>query len=567
MAQRIFHLYGGDPTTADLNRWMTGLFPAGLYRGFLANAFTHDMNLHIYHYGGFTYIQTNGAESAITGYYITKEGFKIEEDGNFTFAINPTAGLPRKDILVATHQYVATTGGTAAVYSIIQGTPSSTPVAPALTDPAHQTLLGTLFIPASTSFLDTGPVTYTVPAPPRFNFDQGNYAYIDVQNFFSVRQTIQSMAFGEVAEAEVVAHAIDAGDANCALIITTDGSTLRTIGTLVSGSSSVELRPLFLAIQRGTGSVTLETGGNILLSAWMTTYKLQDGDGAILIPTWEGSAKWRLISVSKGENASTEQDNTFLGTNTFEGSTVLSGATGNKVIQRAMITEGKAIGDDDAVGHILYLNNSGIYNGNFFVTALTDIRYIESIAVGTVIKIQLSAITTLKPNLGSVPGGTKKINFAESDGGTEFFYGNNKSVLTLIEESGAWSVIEHHGVPAWASLSYSSGWGDFYGAGDGFRYTKRDGIVRVAGFISYSGTLGASVTFIKIGTLPFGYKPVLPMNFKVFCQDSVISTLYEAYLYIDDASGDVSLRSSAQYFPTGASPNMVDINGITFAVN
>lgn len=170
MAQKRRWNFKDDDATADINRWLTGILYPGLYHGFDFNP-TANMNLNLVHTStGFKDVDKDATESDFTSLIITRNGTIVKENSAIT--INGVAAghatLGRIDIVVLSHIYVAVTGGSTALYSIITGTPSGSPVAPALADPNTQIKIGELFIPATTTVLTAGGVTWTRSVPPTF---------------------------------------------------------------------------------------------------------------------------------------------------------------------------------------------------------------------------------------------------------------------------------------------------------------------------------------------------------------------------------------------------------------
>ncbi|MDX2430608.1 MAG: hypothetical protein QNK35_06735, partial [Bacteroides sp.] len=99
---------------------------------------------------GTTIINSDSPITEITGVgeWRTKQGGIIQETASIQATFDaPEASLDRVDILVGQHQYVQSIGGAVATYVVIKGTPSATPVAPALSLPKEQVILGEMYIP------------------------------------------------------------------------------------------------------------------------------------------------------------------------------------------------------------------------------------------------------------------------------------------------------------------------------------------------------------------------------------------------------------------------------------
>lgn len=112
---------------------------------------------------GFQDTDKTGAVVGNQSLAITNQGFVVKESGGIVInGIAPGDAVnPRIDIVVMTHAYSEIGGGSQALYSIIQGTPAGSPVAPALATPATQIRIGQLYVPANMLFLDAGGVVWT----------------------------------------------------------------------------------------------------------------------------------------------------------------------------------------------------------------------------------------------------------------------------------------------------------------------------------------------------------------------------------------------------------------------
>ena len=155
MAQFQDYCFDQPDATKRMNFKRFGPIPYGLYRGFdfVPSA---NMNLGLAHNVSnvFKETKTDATQTNALGVIITPMGVDIKEDAAISLSISVTTTHPRIDIVVVTHEQVQTSGGSAAVYSIIQGVAAASPVAPVLTFPTKQVLLGTLTLPASCTTLN-----------------------------------------------------------------------------------------------------------------------------------------------------------------------------------------------------------------------------------------------------------------------------------------------------------------------------------------------------------------------------------------------------------------------------
>lgn len=171
MAQKRYWNFKADDATADIIRWFNGIIPPGRYFGFDFIP-SGDLNLQLGHATtGFTDVDNNELEITSQGKVVTRQGMHIVEDATVTIN-NVSVGdvtNPRIDVVVLTHEYTALAGGQQALYSIIEGTPAASPVAPALTDPLRQIKIGELYVPANMANLNDVGIIWTQAAAPQYS--------------------------------------------------------------------------------------------------------------------------------------------------------------------------------------------------------------------------------------------------------------------------------------------------------------------------------------------------------------------------------------------------------------
>lgn len=159
MTQKRFWNWKDDDSTEALSRWMRGIIPYGVIYGFDGDMTTPGMNLTLKH----TLSGMEQVNDALTleqniGVLLTKQGVMVQEDADIVLPIGTeTTGEDRIDLIICEHDYQQVIGGTVAIYSVIQGTPAPSPVAPALTAPNKQVIVGTLYVPAGTTDLTADP--------------------------------------------------------------------------------------------------------------------------------------------------------------------------------------------------------------------------------------------------------------------------------------------------------------------------------------------------------------------------------------------------------------------------
>lgn len=185
MAQKRYWNWLDDDSTNAMNQRDLVINPYGLYCGFDYDPDnTIGMSMRIVHtVTGHTKIKQDLTETPQLGIWKSKQGVIVTEDApmNIPIAVGH-ATLPRIDLIVARHKFITTSGGAAATYEVIQGTPNASPVAPALTHPNEQIILGSWYIPATTTALATGALPaglgYTKVEAPDFN-NNSNYMRLD----------------------------------------------------------------------------------------------------------------------------------------------------------------------------------------------------------------------------------------------------------------------------------------------------------------------------------------------------------------------------------------------------
>lgn len=193
MAQRRFWQWQDDDLTIDIDRWLTGIMGNGTYCGFDFVP-TADLNLQLVHTAtGFQYRQKDLTMSNNIGMLITQQGVMIQEDAAIILPILPNTDThARIDIIIVSHFYDdSVVNGVQAEYSVITGTPSSSPVAPSVPDPTTDMIIATLFMPGNAMTLTALGVAYTKPDVPNFARVPNIYTS---NNFINNGDTIQAAA-------------------------------------------------------------------------------------------------------------------------------------------------------------------------------------------------------------------------------------------------------------------------------------------------------------------------------------------------------------------------------------
>ncbi len=144
MTQLRIHDYRSPRSSADLNKKLVSILPAGVYDGFT--------------------VQENG--DVDPGVILTSDGVRIEEDAAISVSIPPgDATHPRFDLVVCLHEYLPTYPNVTAHFQVIEGTPAVSPNYPDL--PEHAVLLAKCRMEAIGSVwsevLNAGPPVGTAP--------------------------------------------------------------------------------------------------------------------------------------------------------------------------------------------------------------------------------------------------------------------------------------------------------------------------------------------------------------------------------------------------------------------
>lgn len=171
MAQKRYYEFRSDDDTFTLANHLVSLLPAGRYHGFSFRPqagwdliLGHDTDP----LDQFQRMQQDGTLTPALGVLRTAQGITIEEDQDVVISVpEADADLPRIDTIFLEHQYQRIQGGEQAVYGFLEGIPAANPEAPTLLRPT-QTKLGTLYIPAGATGLDSAGVSFIREPSPFF---------------------------------------------------------------------------------------------------------------------------------------------------------------------------------------------------------------------------------------------------------------------------------------------------------------------------------------------------------------------------------------------------------------
>lgn len=189
--EKRFHNFKRPLTSFDEDERLLGLVEPGRYRGYdtfipsgLTFTLAHDN----------TGIQKTKQDLTLTdktGILVTPQGNIIHEDepvgAPFVVGSNAANSFKRIDLVIYEHEFLASPGGQAGIYSILQG-PDGSETEPALTNPEKTIIIGTLEIPANESNLNNAVYT------PRLVKGLGNSSFAnldEVNNFSKLNQLSQ----------------------------------------------------------------------------------------------------------------------------------------------------------------------------------------------------------------------------------------------------------------------------------------------------------------------------------------------------------------------------------------
>lgn len=171
MAQKIYFNWEDDDSTKDLNHRTLGISEPGRYRGFDVSLMS-GLTLRLNHFQtGVSMTMFDSPTHSVErrGVILTKQGVIIQENDELVLPISAGhSTFPRIDLVVCEHEYVEVQGGSNAIYYVIEGTPSASPVHPVVTQPQTKIVLGELYVPAGATDLSNAIYTQS-PTPQHAN--------------------------------------------------------------------------------------------------------------------------------------------------------------------------------------------------------------------------------------------------------------------------------------------------------------------------------------------------------------------------------------------------------------
>lgn len=209
MGQNRYWNWEDDDSTFRMNQRDLAIIPEGRYKGFDLSGGTAAWVLELDHETtGHPYnIKMDLSVTPKLGIWKTRQGMLIEEDAPISFNITPIPVLAaggRYDLIIGEHNYQQVTGGTTAIYKVIEGVASVNPVIPSVTVPKTQVILGYIFIPYTAVDLTSLGVIWTQSEVPIFANDP-NIVYIANDQTITGQKTMKIMKMiGAAATVDVV---------------------------------------------------------------------------------------------------------------------------------------------------------------------------------------------------------------------------------------------------------------------------------------------------------------------------------------------------------------------------
>lgn len=431
--QSILWNWKDDDSTAQLNYRTLGLNDPGRYRGYdwtdpstpggLTVRLDHTVT-------GFDVIKVDlSTERRST--VLTKQGVVIHENDVVDFPITaPDPTNPRIDLLVLQHEYVLAPGASIGFYIVIPGTPSATPVAPALTVPDKQTIIGELYVPAGATAVDDPGFVFTQSPVPPFAGDPTIVHTYNDQYIYGNKQF------------KITRETPYAATISTSNIVVTQAANLYVIANVNTSYSAVSnfthvytgqgYRFKVLALQR----LKITNAGNISLPAGAAEVIIEAGEEVEFLdlngaPGYPSSVDYMLI---RGGEAHRDKSNKFYKQQNFNKGTDID-ITG---------TEQAALPGDGNLYGLFYngpQNLKYIQNNNQATGAPSNLGagpfiflYIQDAGGGDL---------TIKGNAISVPAGYKAIHtgVTHSSPSTADIVVPDGSIVMLIEDTSVYRVL------------------------------------------------------------------------------------------------------------------------------
>jgi hypothetical protein len=322
MAQKRFWDFKADDLTSSLNRWLLGIIPMGLYQGFdpaeiSVDGFitSSDMNLRLNH--ATTGQKESDEDNTLTnkiGKFIAPQGIVVTEDTTIVLPINPnSSGHPRKDLIIATTEYVTIEGGADVVYSVVQGTPAAIPVAPTLPFPNKQTILGTITIlGGTTTALGEQHTMYERPPYLFLGNRPDNFAYFDKAQVWEYLQVFKNFSLGTWQNVTAIVSEYLICNVKASLYKTTNSTNEVIVG--INAPQLVDGSLFFIEVTDGT--LTINPSG-MFSTPEDKLFVMQKGDIVPFLVENPDDDTFIVKVISRSDYASIWRNNAFKGLTSF----------------------------------------------------------------------------------------------------------------------------------------------------------------------------------------------------------------------------------------------------------
>lgn len=294
MQKRYFNWQDDDSTDA-INRHLLGILPYGLYAGYdgvLVDGLTLTLN---HEATGLSEVTEALAFTPKLGVCRTKQGVVIKEDGPLPIAIvaNPS-GFGRVDTVIVEHTYVETVGGATAVYKILKGSASASPVPASLPFPERQMELGFLYVPGGMTSLNNAGVVYTRATIPTLGND-GTIMRTDKPQTSLARKQLISV-YGSYGKAVVNAGVMTFTKEANYFVLENTGVDYVTVNTVTALFTAETFTRDIMCKQR----LKLTTGGNVSINRGVSEMFIEAGEILRLISVEGVSGETKLYHAIKG---------------------------------------------------------------------------------------------------------------------------------------------------------------------------------------------------------------------------------------------------------------------------
>lgn len=529
--------YKDDDKTLWLNYSNAPYRPAGLYNGFdIDQSLTTGTTLRLIHTRGWERVDVGSSTSSKVGVWITKQGISIEQNENVELTINAnSSGNPRIDIIIGSHQYVETVGGAAASYSIVQGTPSATPVAPVVPNSKTDVILGYMEVPDGAANINN--ITYHKAITPKFG-DDDSVVKTNVDNNFTESNTFNSLTVN-ILEGDI-------DRANSKIVLNNSSEEINKTGVGINYNLSYQDSEEFVLINTIEVSGTPVEGHTLRLKTPVELYFLCG------FPTGN-------IVNEKGTNYTIVPVNNYVDLIYHNSEWVITPRMpqGHKLENILMLKDisvtlsSNRIGDTNSIGNYFKVSNSGNDTLKYVIANdLLSNTYIDN--TGTLLVIEFTntnSVVNLTHQSSNVPTGYLSMWLPNE----EDMSVNTNQTLMFIRSNDYWKLVGYYPInetiDTWNNATINSTNGFSNKTNNGLQYRLENNLLRLRGIVeldssAYFENITGAMAQAELATITIsGSKDmVIPV---LLYGDSYPSTTFDpidAELHISSA-GSVSIKA------------------------